>query len=186
MTSGDTRFPTLRPTRRPQRGMGYLLVLFAMAAIGIGLAKAGEVWQHSAMRERESQLLFIGHQFRLALASYRDASPPGAPVSPVSLSDLLEDRRFPTPRTHLRRLWPDPMTGRADWGVVLVNGRIVGVHSRDPREPIRTAFRQRDAELAGLAAYDQWVFRAIERAAPAVPPAPANAAGPEEPPRRPA
>lgn len=157
--------------RRPraaarERGAGYLLVLFAMAALGIGLAKTGEVWQQSSQREREAQLLFVGHQFRLALAAYRDNTPPEQPIAPSSLAELLEDRRQPNTRHHLRRLWVDPMTGSTDWGLVRVGGRIVGVHSRDEREPIRSVFSSRDAELAGAATYAQWVFQA---AAPATP-----------------
>jgi type II secretory pathway pseudopilin PulG len=157
---------------RRQRGVGYLLVLFAIAAIGIGLASTGEVWSASAQREREAQLLFVGQQFRLAFASYRDRSPPGAPTAPATLAELLEDRRFPTPVRHLRRLWRDPMTDSTDWGLVVAAGRIVGVHSRDEREPLRTAFARRDAELAGLGAYSQWVFRAADAPAPAAAPAP--------------
>ncbi|MGV3499138.1 MAG: type II secretion system protein [Hydrogenophaga sp.] len=150
-----------------QRGAGYLFVLFAMAAIGIGLATTGEVWRTSAQREREAQLLFVGHQFRLALASYREASPLGMPIAPATLDELIEDRRHPAPRRHLRRLWRDPMTGSTDWGLVVVGGRIVGVYSRDTREPLRTAFAPRDAEFAGLASYSQWVFLAAEAAKPA-------------------
>lgn len=155
--------------KRRARGFGYLMVLFALAAIGIGLAVAGEVWRTAGQREREAQLLFVGHQFRLALASYRDSSPPGVPIAPTTLDDLLDDKRFPVPRRHLRKLWKDPMTGGADWGLVKVGDRIVGVHTTDEREPLRTAFAKRDAEFAGAASYAQWVFLAAERARP-VPP----------------
>lgn len=155
---------------RGQEGFGYLMVLFAIAAIGIGLATTGEVWSASAQRERETQLLFVGQQFRLALASYRDRSPPGAPTAPTTLAELLEDRRFPTPVRHLRRLWRDPMTDSTDWGLVIAAGRIVAVHSRDEREPLRTAFSKRDAELAGLGTYSQWVFRAADATPPAAAP----------------
>jgi type II secretory pathway pseudopilin PulG len=162
MTSGERsgKGACGRPSR--ERGMGYLLVLFSLAAIGIGLATTGQVWRTSAQREREAQLLFVGQQFRLALASYRDASAPGVPIAPATLAELIEDRRQPTPRTHLRRLWSDPMTGDAEWGLVRVGGRIVAVHSRDQREPIRTAFAARDADFVGAASYAQWVFMAAE------------------------
>ncbi|PZO12632.1 MAG: hypothetical protein DCF26_18575 [Burkholderiales bacterium] len=65
MTSGESR-RVGAPGR--QRGFGYLMVLFAIAAMGITLAGAGEVWRTAALREKEAQLLFVGHQFRLALA----------------------------------------------------------------------------------------------------------------------
>jgi hypothetical protein len=63
------------------------------------------------------------------------------------------------------------MTNSTDWGLVVAAGRIVGVHSRDEREPLRTAFAKRDAELAGLGSYSQWVFRAADAAPPVATPA---------------
>jgi hypothetical protein len=130
--------------------------------------------QHTLVwREKETQLLFIGQQFRVALASYRDRSPVGTPTAPASLDELLEDRRFVQPVRHLRRLWRDPMTNARDWALLVADGRIVGVHSRSTREPLRTAFDTGNAALSGLASYDQWVFTA---AAPARPPGPAPTA----------
>jgi type II secretory pathway pseudopilin PulG len=151
---------------RRQRGAGYLVVLFALAAMGLTLAGAGQVWATAAQREREAQLLFVGHQFRLALASYRDATPVGQPDAPLTLQELVEDRRFPVPRRHLRRLWRDPFTNRADWALVKVGDRIHGVHSRVDREPVRTAFDARDAALVGKNSYAQWVFEALAVSAP--------------------
>jgi len=142
------------------------MVLFAMAAIGITLAGAGEVWHTAARREKEAQLLFVGHQFRLALASYRDRSPVGAPTAPATLDDLLRDDRFPTPVRHLRRLWRDPMTNATDWVLLKPGGRITAIHSRARGAPLRTAFEPRDAAFSGFASYDLWVFEAL-------PPAPA-------------
>ena len=174
MTSGDpsasvparaaARGRPIRTGRRAaaQGGFGYLMVLFALAAMGLLLAGAGQVWHTVAVREREAQLLFIGQQFRQALASYRDRSPVGSPNTPASLDDLLADKRFPVPVPHLRRLWRDPMTNQTDWALVLAEGRIVGVHSRSDREPLRSAFERRDAAFAGLESYAQWVFVAAE------------------------
>lgn len=154
-------------TGRRQRGFGYLLVLFALAAMGFLLAGAGQVWHTTAQRERETQLLFIGEQFRLALASYRDHTPVGLPKAPATLDELLADRRFPVPKAHLRRLWRDPITNDTDWVLVRLEGRIVAVHSRSDREPVRTAFASRDAAFTGLGSYAQWSFSAAEpRSAP--------------------
>jgi hypothetical protein len=65
--------------QRRQAGVGYLMVLFAVAVIGLSLASAGEIIHTQSVREKETQLLFIGQQFRSALASYRDRTPVGAP-----------------------------------------------------------------------------------------------------------
>jgi type II secretory pathway pseudopilin PulG len=144
--------------RSGERGFTYLLLLFAVAAMGLTLAGAGQVWQTVAQREREAELLFVGHQFRLAIASYHDNTPGGTKQYPVALDELVEDRRFPTPRRHLRRVYRDPMTAGTDWGLVKVGGRIVAIHSRSPEAALRTVFAPRDAALEGALRYDQWVF----------------------------
>ena len=181
MGSGERRTARSTDQHSPgrQRGVGYLLLLFALAAMGLLLAGAGQVWHTSAQRERETQLLFIGQQFRLALAAYRDHSPAGMPTAPASLDELLTDRRLPVPRAHLRRLWRDPFTNQADWVLVRQEGRIVALHSRSERAPLRTAFTRRDAAFAGLDSHAQWVFSAAEpraAAAPATPATPATTA----------
>lgn len=141
-----------------QRGMSYLLLLFAVASLGTGLAGAGVVWQQAMQREREAELLQIGQQFRQALASYYLNTPGGAGQFPERLSDLLEDRRYPVPRRHLRRLYYDPMTRSTEWALLRSGGRIVGIHSRSQMAPLRTLHTGPDAAFAGAGGYDQWVF----------------------------
>jgi len=51
-----------------QEGFGYLMVLFAIAAIGIGLATTGEVWSASAQREREFAS-DVAHELRTPLSA---------------------------------------------------------------------------------------------------------------------
>ncbi len=145
--------------RRGERGMSYLLVLFALAALGLGLAGTGRVWQQVVQREREAELLQIGQQFRLALASYYLSTPGSGKQFPEQLADLLEDRRYPVPRHHLRRLYRDPMTRATDWALVRSGGRIVGVHSRSQAAPLRTRHDAADAAFDGAASYDQWIFQ---------------------------
>jgi type II secretory pathway pseudopilin PulG len=141
-----------------QRGFGYMMVLFAIAALGLVLAGAGQVWQVTQQREREAELLFIGSQFRLALESYQRMSPETAPRQPRSLEELLEDKRFVTTQRHLRKLYRDPMSGKPEWGLVKVADRIVGVHSLSTAQPIKTFFNAADAEFASASSYAQWVF----------------------------
>lgn len=167
MTNGELRLQDHLPGCGRQRGFGYLMLLFAMAAMGITLAGAGEVWRTASAREKEAQLLFVGQQFRLALASYRDRSPEGSPNTPATLDDLLQDKRFPKPVPHLRRLWRDPMTNSTDWVLVKPGGRITGIHTRHMGEPVRTAHEPQDAALSGTTVYSQWVFEAAPATAPA-------------------
>lgn len=160
MTSGELRYRGQRPNRARQSGVGYLLVLFTCAALGLTLAKTGEVWHTTSVREKETQLMFVGQQFSTALASYRDRSPPGLPTAPSTLEELLEDSRFVIPVRHLRRIWRDPFTNEADWEVVTINGRIVGIHSRMNMRPLRSVQGLSGGSNSAMPTYRDWVFSA--------------------------
>lgn len=140
-----------------QRGFSYLWVLLLVALMGIGLTVAAEIDATAAQRDKEQQLLAIGRQFRTAIERYHEAS--NVKEYPASLDDLLVDPRVPGVRRHLRKVFADPMTGRAEWGLVKVAGRIVGVHSLSERQPIKQAnFEADDFGFAGRSKYSEWVF----------------------------
>jgi type II secretory pathway pseudopilin PulG len=142
------------------RGFTYIGLMIFVALIGIGLAFAGQVWHTAAQREKEKELLFVGDQFRTAIAKYYEWSPGGGKKFPRSLEDLLEDRRYPTTKRHLRRIYSDPMTGRADWELVTApDGSIMGVHSQSEQEPRKTSgFRAEDEQFAAAKKYSDWNF----------------------------
>ncbi len=126
--------------------------------MGVVLAGAGQVWHTAAKREKERELLFVGNQYRQALGRYYEASP-GAKQYPAKLEELVEDKRFPKPQRHLRKLYADPMTGHAKWGLVLAAGRITGVHSLSEDVPLKTGnFAKVDAEFAQRTRYVDWRF----------------------------
>lgn len=180
MRSGERR------SRRPGRARGftYVAVLVWVALIGTGLAVTGDVWRTTAQRERENELLFIGEEFRRALTAYYESSP-GAKRFPVSLGALLKDERYPTVRRYLRKMYVDPMTGRAEWGVVRQpDGGIVAVHSLSAARPLRSAnFTASQEEFAGKRSYSEWVFRAEAAGiVMTVPPPGGGAAAPAAPP----
>lgn len=141
-----------------QRGFGFLLVLFAIAGLGLMLAGTGQVWHTTVQREKEAELLFIGNQFRQAIGFYYRQTPGAEKQLPSRLEDLLEDTRFLVPRRHLRKLYRDPMTGSYEWGLVKVGNRISGVHSLAPSTTVRSIFHARDAGLQDTTRHDQWVF----------------------------
>jgi len=141
-----------------QFGFGYLLMLFALAALGLSLAGTGQVWHTTAQREKEADLLFVGNQYRNAIESYYRQSPGAVKQYPLQLEDLLDDRRFPTPKRHLRQLYRDPMTGRVDWGLLKAADRIVGVYSTFEGSALKTTFLERDAAFSGTSRYGEWVF----------------------------
>lgn len=145
---------------RHQNGFSYLGLLFAIAVAGLTLALAGEVWNTNRQREKELELLFIGHQFRAAIRSYYEFSPSAGSEFPHALEDLLLDPRSPGVRRHLRRIYADPMTGSSQWGLVLnESGTIQGVYSLSGQAPVKTAnFNADDREFQGKATYRDWKF----------------------------
>ena len=146
-------------SRRRHRGFTYLGMLLAVAFLGIGLAAIGTVWSTVAQREREAQLLFAGDAYRAAIDSYY-ASGPLAHQLPKALDDLIEDRRGPLLRRHLRRLYPDPMTGQLDWQLTRdPDGGITGLNSASPRAPLKRAnFSADDAAFEMAECYCDWKF----------------------------
>ncbi len=141
------------------RGFTYVWVLIAVALMAAGLAAIGEVAGTAAKREKEAELLFVGDQFARAIAEYH-ASSPVRPQYPQKLEELLADRRYPNVRRYLRRIYPDPMTGRADWGLVRgPDGGIMGVHSQSTAQPLKVAKFPRGYEaFTGAATYTAWRF----------------------------
>jgi len=137
------------------RGFTLLAVLFIVAATGIGLAAASEVWSTAAQRERETELFFVGREFREAIRKYHESGN----QYPDSLESLLQDPRSQRIRRYLRRVYADPITGKAEWGLLVRNGRIVGVHSLSERAPLKTGgFEPPEARFADKGKYSEWWF----------------------------
>jgi type II secretory pathway pseudopilin PulG len=155
-----------------QQGFTYLTLLFALAILSGGLALAGEVWETSARREKEAELLQVGNEYRKAIERYVLS---GNKQYPRNLSDLVKDPRQPGTVRHLRKLYPDPVTGKDEWGLVKAgDGGIAGVYSLSEATPLKVAgFAVRDASFEGKAKYADWQFIYAPAAAPASPAAPA-------------
>src|SRR5262245_62344795 len=104
------------------RGFTYLSLLIIVAITAGALAAAGAIHSQASQREKERELLFVGEQFRQAIALYYWRTPGGAHQYPQSLEALLEDKRWPVTQRYLRRIYRDPLTGTTDWGVVEAPG----------------------------------------------------------------
>jgi type II secretory pathway pseudopilin PulG len=142
-----------------QRGFLLVGVLVAFSLLALGGALVAQRLSDQRQREKELELLFIGEQFRCAILSYWKESPTGAHSWPVKLEDLLEDRRFPTPRRHLRQIYVDPISGSRSWGLVNQGAALVGVYSEAPGVPFRQAgFTPVQKGFDGASRYADWRF----------------------------
>ena len=140
-------------------GFTYIGLLLFFALTGLGLSVAGMSWQYQVRAEKEKQLLFVGAEFRNAINSYYASSPDAAKVYPVSLNDLLLDKRMPNIKRHLRKIYLDPMTGKADWGFATQQGRIVGIYSQSTLAPYKQkGFNVAEEALVGAKTYKDWIF----------------------------
>src|SRR5438128_10760575 len=93
--------------RRSAGGFTYIGLLVLVALIGLLLSAAGEVVATAAQREREAQLLWVGHQYRAATARYWQQTRP----YPPALEELLGGGSdAPLQVRHLPRLYPGPLT----------------------------------------------------------------------------
>jgi type II secretory pathway pseudopilin PulG len=143
-------------------GFTYLGLLVAIVILGLGMAQIGILWRTQAQRERETELLFVGREFRAAIASYYGA---GAHQYPLEVADLLEDTRFSEPKHHLRRFYADPMTGAQDW-IILRNEfqGISGIASSSIAEPLKkSGFDSNEDDFKDAKTYGDWKFEYVPR-----------------------
>lgn len=135
------------------------MILVAMIGlVAAATLKTGALFQRAA---KEKELLEIGAQFSDALRSYAAATPRGQPTQPPSLKELLRDPRFPNPRRHLRKIFVDPITGRAEWGVVYLRDKagVLAVYSLSDAVPLKVAnFDLRFQNLEGREKISDWKF----------------------------
>jgi type II secretory pathway pseudopilin PulG len=151
--------------------LGLIIFVFILGMVGAATLKIGSLLQRA---HAEEELLEIGAQFSAALDSYARATPRGQPPQPLSLQELLRDTRFPSPRRHLRRIFVDPVSGKAEWGLVRAGegGRIMGVHSLSQAAPLKLAnFDKRFSGFENRERISDWKFMAdlLGAAAPLAP-----------------
>ena len=160
-----------------QRGAMLVVVLVAVVIMGLGAALAGTSWKTITQRAREQQLLWVGQQYQRAIESYYNADfrrgsqsrafqPPGSEKNssgtgmlPNRLEDLVRDPRSAGVVRHLRRIYPDPMTGESFVLIKDQGGRIRGVRSPSDEKPFQTDnFPPGLEDFAGAERYSQWDF----------------------------
>jgi type II secretory pathway pseudopilin PulG len=148
---------------RRQQGFTYLgmiILVMIIGLVGAMTVKADALLRRAAAEE---ELLEIGAEFSGALQSYAAVTPSGQPALPEGLEQLLRDPRFPEPRRHLRKIFVDPMTGKAEWGVVHANGDkgVLAVYSLSQARPLKIAnFDARFANFGNKRRISDWKFTA--------------------------
>jgi hypothetical protein len=131
------------------------MVLF----ITLGLGKLLENVAMTNKRTREAELLYAGNLYREAIRQYSLSTPVGAKPYPEKLDDLLRDPRYPVKRRYLRRLYPDPVTGRAFIPIPAPDGGVMGVHSASQLRPVKAAgFRADQSTFEAAQSYQKWEF----------------------------
>jgi type II secretory pathway pseudopilin PulG len=145
--------------------------LIAVVILGVALSAVGTVWRAQVQREREQELLYIGRDFRAAIAAYSSANSGAGRQFPQDVNDLLEDKRWPEPRHYLRRLYADPMTGAQDWTIIQADSLgiaglsgIVGIASSSNAVPIKKdGFLTGEETFKDAAGYSDWKFVYVPR-----------------------
>lgn len=148
------------PSRCSRNGYTYLGLLLLIALSSMALAGAGSLWRFETRRAREQELLRVGSEFRDAIGMYYERTPGVVKKYPPTLEALLKDERYTTTQRYLRRIYPDPLTGRQAWGILEApGGGIMGVYSLSSEVPIKVAnFRPKDKTFAGKKDYGSWIF----------------------------
>jgi hypothetical protein len=129
--------------------------------MGVTLALIATISSQQQQREKEKQLMFIGKQFMQAIGSYYENPPLNqAKQFPKRLEDLVEDNRTAYTQRHLRKIFYDPFTAGAEWGLVKdANNGIVGIYSKSDVKPIKIAnFEKNFTQFADKTHYSDWRF----------------------------
>ena len=161
----------MRARARVRREGGFTYLGLIILVMVIGLVGAATLKIDSLLRRAraEQELLDIGAAFGEALRTYAEATPKGQPAQPPSLKELLKDPRFPGVRRHLRKIFVDPLTGKAEWGIVWANPGdrrgVLAVYSLSKAKPLKQGhFDARFSGFENKEHFSDWKFAATGQA----------------------
>jgi len=143
--------------------LGLMVLVTIIGLVGAATLKADALLRRAAA---ENELLETGAAFGDALKRYADATPRGQPPYPPTLQELLKDPRVPGVRRHLRKIFVDPVTGKAEWGVVWVDPGsqrgVLAVYSLSQAKPLKQAnFDSRFPNFETRQHLSEWKFAAL-------------------------
>ena len=142
-----------------QTGFSYIGVMVTLVIAAIGLQGAAVMWQQQSQRNNEARLLETGEAYRLAIGRYYESTPQPVKQYPVRLEELVEDKRFPVLKRHIRKLYPDPFLAKQGMTLIMKDGRIIGVRSQSLLAPIRNVGYQAFQEgFQNAKHYSEWQF----------------------------
>lgn len=146
-----------------EHGGTYLMLLLLIALLGAVTAATVTAGARLSRQQAEHALLDIGEEYAQALAHYRATGVAGQRGrGPRSLQDLLGgEAKNGRVLRYLRRIYEDPLTGRAEWGLLrATDGSVAAVYSLAPGTPIKRAgFGVRgEGWFADAPSYAAWCF----------------------------
>jgi type II secretory pathway pseudopilin PulG len=156
--SGNFTKPQYLLTSYKQKGFTYIGLLVIMAVMLMVMGAASGVWHTVMQQEKEQELLFIGHEFRVAIRQYYIKS---GSKFPPSLDALVEIDDASGKKAHfLRKIYLDPMTNNTQWGIVAgQGGGLAGVYSLSEEKPLKVnGFADIDATFSNAEKYSDWKF----------------------------
>jgi type II secretory pathway pseudopilin PulG len=110
---------------RGEAGYNMVILMVMVTVLGILVAAALPAWSAAIQRQKEEELIFRGLQYAEAIRVFQQRFG----RLPNTLDELIKVE----PRS-IRRLWDDPLTGKAEWGLVFAQQGGVDANGR-PRSP---------------------------------------------------
>ena len=143
---------------RNLHGSTYLVLMFLIVIMAIGITAAAKQWKTVVQREKEADLLWRGIEIQTAIQFYSNAKKPLSPVPGEKYPLTLEELTKP-PKPFLRRAYKDPITG-GDWQYIPgPTGGIMGVKSASTLAPLKQhQFPAAVAHFEGFGKYSDWIF----------------------------
>ena len=144
---------------RNLHGSTYLVLMFLIVIMAIGITAAAKQWKTVVQREKEADLLWRGIEIQTAIQFYSNAKKPLSPVPGEKYPLTLEELTKP-PKPFLRRAYKDPITG-GDWQYIRQpsTGGIIGVKSASTLAPLKQhQFPAAVAHFEGFGKYSDWIF----------------------------
>jgi hypothetical protein len=136
-----------------------MALLLMLVLVGVSALVVSEITATARAREQETEMLWIGEQYRAAIERYWKATPGPRKVLPSSIDQLLVDDRVPNQVHHLRQKYADPFDPSQDLEAVRWNNSLVGIHSTVRRSALKRAnFPLRYHAFEGAEDSTDWRF----------------------------